>query len=133
MIPVLDAALRIGSQVIDRLWPNPEERDKAKLALLQLQQEGQLREIEASMQVLVAEAKSEHVLTATWRPITMLVFVSVVANNLILAPYIGLLFGVNIALPMPAEVWDLLQLGIGGYIASRGAEKLMQAWKQGGK
>jgi len=133
MIPVVDAALQIGSQLIERLWPSPEERDKAKLALLQLQQEGALREIEASMQVVVAEAKSEHVLTATWRPITMLTFVCVVANNLILAPYIGLMFGVDIALPMPAEVWELLPLGIGGYLAGRTIEKSLQTWKQGSK
>lgn len=133
MVPVLDAALRIGSQVIDRLWPSPEERDKAKLALLQLQQEGALREIEANMQVVVAEAKSEHWLTAVWRPVTMLVFVAVVANNLILAPYIGLMFGVNAALPMPDQVWELLQLGIGGYLAGRTIEKAMTTWKSGSK
>lgn len=133
MIPVVDAALNIGSKLIDRLWPSPEDRDKAKLALLELQQEGALREIEASMQVVVAEAKSEHWLTASWRPILMLTFTAVVANNLILAPYIGLMFGVNAALPMPAEVWELLQLGIGGYLAGRTIEKGLQTWKQGSK
>lgn len=133
MIPVVDAALQIGSKLIDRLWPSPEDRDKAKLALLSLQQEGALREIEANMQVVVAEARSEHVLTATWRPILMLTFTAVVANNLILAPYIGLMFGVSVALPMPAEVWELLQLGIGGYLAGRTIEKGLQTWRQGAK
>ncbi len=133
MIPVVDAALNIGSKLIDRLWPSPEDRDKAKLALLELQQEGALREIEANMQVVVAEAKSEHWLTASWRPILMLTFTAVVANNLILAPYIGLMFGVNAALPMPAEVWELLQLGIGGYLAGRTIEKGLQTWRQGVK
>lgn len=129
MIPVLDAALSIGSKVIDRLWPDPTEREKAKAALLQLQQEGELREIEASMQVLVAEAKSEHSLTSMWRPITMLVFTSVVANNLILAPYLSALFGVHITLPMPDQVWELLNLGIGGYLVGRTVEKSIQTWK----
>lgn len=133
MIPVVDAALNIGSKLIDRLWPSPEDRDKAKLALLELQQEGALREIEANMQVVVAEAKSEHWLTASWRPILMLTFTAVVANNLILAPYIGLMFGVNAALPMPPEVWELLQLGIGGYLAGRTIEKGLQTWRQGVK
>lgn len=129
MVPVLDAALRIGSQVIERLWPDPTEQEKAKLALLQLQQEGALREIEANMQVVVAEAKSEHWLTATWRPVLMLVFTACVANNLILAPYISLMFGVNAALPMPDQVWELLNLGIGGYLAGRTVEKALQTWK----
>lgn len=129
MIPVLDAVLNIGGKVIDKLWPDPIEREKAKAALLQLQQEGELREIEASMQVIVAEAKSEHWLTAVWRPITMLTFVAVVANNLILAPYLSMLFSVDVALPMPDQVWELLNLGIGGYLMGRTVEKSIQTWK----
>ena len=129
MVPVLDVALNIGSKLIDRLWPSPEDRDKARLALLELQQEGSLRELEASMQVVVAEAKSEHVLTSTWRPILMLCFGAVVINNLILAPYLSLLFSVDASLPLPPEVWELLQLGIGGYLAGRTIEKSLQTWK----
>lgn len=133
MLPVLDAALRIGSQVIERLWPDPTEQEKAKLALLQLQQEGALREIEASMQVVVAEAKSEHWLTATWRPITMLSFVAIVVNNYILAPYIDLFFSADIVLDLPPSMWDLIQIGLGGYVFSRGAEKVVTVLKNGGK
>lgn len=133
MLPVLDAALRIGSQVIERLWPDPTEQEKAKLALLQLQQEGSLREIEASMQVVVAEAKSEHWLTSTWRPILMLCFGAVVVNNLILAPYIAMVFSLDVRLDLPPEVWELLNLGIGGYLAGRTIEKGLQTWRQGGK
>lgn len=129
MIPVLDAVLNIGGKVIDRLWPDPAQQTAAKMELLRLAQEGEFRELEASMQVVVAEAKSEHWLTATWRPITMLVFVAVVANNLIIAPYLSMLFSVNVALPMPDQVWELLNLGIGGYLMGRTVEKAVQTWK----
>lgn len=129
MIPVLDAVLNIGGKVIDRLWPDPAQQTAAKMELLRLAQEGEFKALEASMQVVAAEAKSEHWLTATWRPITMLVFVAVVANNLILAPYIALLFSVDVALPMPDQVWELLNLGIGGYLMGRTVEKSIQTWK----
>lgn len=131
MIPIVDAALSIGGKLIDRLWPDPGDRAKAKLALLQLQQEGGLRELEAQMQVVVAEAKSEHWLTATWRPLTMLSLVAIVVNNYILAPYIALFTSVDASLPIPADLWDLIKIGLGGYIVSRGGEKIVKTLKGG--
>ena len=32
----LTAALNLGGQLIDRLWPDPEKRDQAKLALMEI-------------------------------------------------------------------------------------------------
>ena len=56
--------------------------------------------------IIEAEAKSEHWLTATWRPITMLTFL-----GLVVADQFGLL-----AFRLALEAWTLLQLGIGGYV-----------------
>lgn len=80
--------------------------------------------------VIVAEATSEHVITSTWRPITMLVFVFIIANNYILVPYLNILFSVTIpALTLTPDMWELLKLGIGGYIIGRSAEQSIKAWK----
>ena len=38
----VSAALDIGGKLIDRLWPDPTEAAKAKLALVQMQQTGEL-------------------------------------------------------------------------------------------
>ena len=64
--------------------------------------------------IIEAEAKSEHWLTATWRPITMLTFL-----GLVVADQFGLL-----AFRLAEEAWTLLQLGIGGYVIGRSAEKV---------
>lgn len=129
MLPILDSVLGIGEKVIDRLWPDPQEKAKAKLELARLAQQGEFRDLELRLQAIVAEAKSEHTLTATWRPLTMLAFVLIIANNYILAPYLSLLFGVSVTLDIPPDMWDLLKLGIGGYVASRGVEKAIEKWK----
>ena len=74
--------------------------------------------------MVVAEARSEHWLTSAWRPITMLVFVAIVANNYILAPYVDLFFGTGLELEVPAPMWDLIKIGLGGYVVGRSAEKV---------
>jgi len=80
--------------------------------------------IEMKAQIITAEAKSEHILTSAWRPITMLVFVFIIANNYIIAPYMGALFSLEIpTLELNSQMWELLKLGIGGYIVGRSVEK----------
>ncbi len=86
--------------------------------------------LKAQETIISSEAKSEHWLTATWRPITMLVFVFIIANNYIIAPY-SLAFGFEIpTLEIPPDMWHLLTVGLGGYVMSRGAEKVAKEWKK---
>ena len=125
MIPLIDAGLRI----IDKIIPDPKAKAEAKIKLLEVQQAGELKEVEAAMNVIVAEAKSEHALTSQWRPITMLVFTAIVANNYIFAPYLQAMFGWSVSLEMPDQLWNLLSIGIGGYIFGRSGEKAVKHWK----
>ena len=100
-----------------------------KLALLKEIQDAESKMMEAQAKTIVAEASSDHWLVSAWRPITMLVFVVIIANNYILVPYFNLIGIPVVSLDIPPPMWDLLQLGIGGYIASRGAEKMVKTWK----
>lgn len=49
MIPILDI-LNIGSKIIDKIFPDATAAEQAKLKLLELQQSGQLAEIQADAQ-----------------------------------------------------------------------------------
>jgi predicted MFS family arabinose efflux permease len=118
------------TSIIDKVIPDPKAKAEAQLKLLELAQSGALKELDASMQVVVAEAKSEHVLTATWRPITMLTFVLIIANNYIVYPYISLFWVDAPLLEIPNQMWALLNIGIGGYVVSRGAEKVTKIYKE---
>lgn len=117
------------TSIIDKVIPDPEAKAEAQLKLLQLSQAGALKEIEASMNVIVAEAKSEHAITSTWRPITMLVFTAIIANNYILYPYLSLFWSDAPVLALPDQIWNLLQIGLGGYVVGRSAEKIAKEFK----
>jgi hypothetical protein len=122
----VSAAFDVGGKLIDRLWPDPAQRDAAKLKLMELQQSGALAQLAAETElskgaadIVKTEAASSNLLTSSWRPITMLVFVV-----LIVARWFGW------AAPnlQPAEylkLWDIVQLGLGGYVIGRSVEKIV--------
>lgn len=86
-------------------------------------------EMEEASKIIRAEANSQSWLTRNWRPITMMVFVVIIANNYILYPYLSLFFREAPMLEIPPDMWDLLKLGIGGYIAGRSIEGAVGKWK----
>lgn len=116
--------------LLDKLIPDADAKEKAKneLSKLAMSQEGQ--ELSKRFDVLIAEAKSEHWIVAAWRPITMLTFTAIVANNYILAPYINLFFSVDVTLTLPPSLWDLLKIGLGGYVVGRSSEKCFKYYKE---
>ena len=72
---LLTGIFDVGTKLIERLFPNPEEKDKARLALLQLQQDGELKQLEADVSLALAqisvnkaEAESTDPFRAGWRP-----------------------------------------------------------------
>lgn len=130
MNPLLITGLfDIGKDLINKWFPDPEEASKRKseLALMIANQELEIFKTQAG--VIKTESKSEHFLVSAWRPITMLVFVFIIANNYILAPYIGLFFDVDVSLVLPPDMWDLLKIGLGGYVVGRSSEKAIKSWK----
>jgi len=129
MAPLIGAALSIGSKLIDKLFPDPEAKARANLELMALAQAGELKELDAAMKVIVAEASSSNVLASSWRPITMLTFVLIVANNYILYPYLSLFWPDAPQLELPPDLWDLLKIGLGGYVVGRSVEKTAKNWK----
>jgi len=84
----------------------------------------------AKSKIIEAEAKSEHWLVSPWRPVTMLTFTFIVANNYIIAPYASALFSVQIpTLELTENMWELLKIGLGGYIVGRSVEKAVKNYK----
>lgn len=85
--------------------------------------------LEAQAGIVGAEAKGESWLQRNWRPVTMMVFVFIVANNFIIAPYAQAIAHASVALPTPPDLWELIKIGLGGYVMGRSAEKCVAAWK----
>ncbi len=128
MIPV-KMLVTAGSMLVEKLFPDPVKRAEAQAKLMELEQAGELKQVESAMQVIVAEAKSEHWIVAAWRPITMLTFTAIIANNFILYPYLSLFWDNAPTIELPSYLWEALKIGLGGYIVGRSCEKSVKAWK----
>lgn len=91
---------------------------------------------QAAAQVVMAEAKSEHKITATWRPILMLTITAIVGWNYLIAPIANVILTqavgepVALSIPLPDELWNLLMIGVGGYVVGRSAEKVADKVKK---
>lgn len=68
------AALPIVGKLIDRVLPDKAAKDAAKLAMLELEQQGEFKEDELRMQAIVMEAQSKDPWTSRARPAFFYVF-----------------------------------------------------------
>jgi hypothetical protein len=64
----ISALLNIGNTLINKLFPDPAEAAKAQLALLKMQQDGELAAISGQMDINKIEAGSSSVFVSGWRP-----------------------------------------------------------------
>ena len=122
-----------AAKLIDELHTSGEEKLTLKAKLLEIQTgvitqsiELEKTAIEAKASIIITEAKSDSWLTKSWRPIVMLsLAASVLAYWFGLTPT-DLSTGLStIPLEIVNRMFSLVQLGVGGYIASRGAEKIV--------
>jgi hypothetical protein len=115
---------KVAGGVADRIFPDPEQELK-RIELQQALQAAVLErtsEIErAAADVVRAEAQGQSWLQRTWRPITMLVFV-----GLIVARWLGW-SAPNLGDAEVLKLWDIVEIGLGGYVIGRSAEKVLPA------
>lgn len=64
----LTSIFAIGGKLIDKLFPDPEQRAKAQLELLQMQQTGELEGVRVQLSAIMAEAQSADPWTSRARP-----------------------------------------------------------------
>lgn len=114
------------AKIIDKAVPDRSlaERIKAELQKQALEQDSEL--VRAASAIITAEARGDSWLQRSWRPITMLSFL-----GLLWAYWLGLAPGYVVNNPdVVKEVFSMLQIGIGGYIAGRSGEKIARIWKE---
>jgi len=133
-----DSIAVIGGKIIDKIWPDKiaqeTERNKAQLALLQMNQNGEFKELEERMKAIVTEASSSDPWTSRARPSFMYVMYIMILGSI----PIGILTVFNptaasaIATGMgnwlkaiPEDMWFLFGAGYLGYTYQRGKEKIM--------
>lgn len=94
---------------------SPEKKAEIELKLTELE----YRTMEAQSQVVIAEAQGGSWIQRSWRPVTMFTFLFLVVLDS---------FGLLVT-PLAPEAWTLLQIGLGGYVVGRSAEKVVSRVK----
>lgn len=136
---LLSGVLGIGSKLIDKLFPNPEDKAKAQLELLRLEQQGELDMVKTQLSAIIAEAQSADAWTSRARPS----FLYVVYILLLWSIPMGVLYVFNPEAAaqfttgfsawlkaIPEEVLTLFGVVMTGYVAGRSWEKVTKS-KQG--
>jgi hypothetical protein len=111
--------LPIIGDVLDKVIPDPTAQAEAKLKLMELAQKGEFAEMNARADIIKAEASSESWLAQSWRPIMMLTF-----GALIVARWLGYA-APGISQEEILKLWDIVELGLGGYVIGRSVEKIV--------
>ena len=107
---------------LDKLFTSKEEKIKAKNVIKEILVKKQIELQQLQTEIIVTEAKGNW-LQGRWRPILMLAFGFIVIYVKFLAPVLELPIP-----PLENEFWNLLQLGIGGYVIGRTGEKMMKSY-----
>lgn len=132
---MIAALLPLIAGVLDKALPRfAADKDqvnaiKSEVTTLLIAQEGELRR--AAADIVKTEALGHSWLQRNWRPLLMLTIVAIVANNYLVAPYAQAMFGVGLALDLPERLWDLMTLGVGGYVVGRTVERGVDLWRGG--
>ena len=108
----LTAVLDVGGKLLDKFFPDADAEMKSNLQQF-------MAVFTAQAQIVQAEAASSNWLASSWRPITMLTFVV-----LIVARWFGWA-APNLSEAEYLKLWDIVQLGLGGYVIGRSVEKIV--------
>lgn len=110
----ITAAIDAGKTILDKIWPDAGEAERNKVQMA-------LTMFAAQAGIVQTEAASSHWLAANWRPLLMLTF-----GALIVARWFGWA-APNLSEAEYLKLWDIVELGLGGYVIGRSAEKIAPA------
>lgn len=126
-----------AADLIDELHTSDEEKAMAKAKLLEIERSTVNKAVDlekeivkAQKDIIMTEAQGNWI-QKSWRPILMWVIIFIVFNNFLLAPYMAALFKWSVVLELPSALWNLLTVGVGGYVVGRSGEKIVTKWKDG--
>lgn len=132
--PIVAGIISVVSSVVDKAVP---DRDKA--AELKAEFEKQINQystlvLQGQIDIITAEAKGESPVQRNWRPHLMYFLMFLIGFNVVLVPLVSVLVGVQIPVleawsSVTDPAWTLLQIGMGGYIVGRSAEKIVSTYK----
>lgn len=134
----LPAVLEIGGRLLDKIIPDPAEKAKAQLELLRLQQEGAFKELDAQLQISLAQTKINEIEAAQsnpfnsgWRPAAGWACVAGLGYEFLLRPvlpWVLTVAGVDAVPPLPSLDGVLFELLFG--MLGLGTLRTADKWKR---
>jgi len=128
----LGALLDIGGKILDKVFPDPAQAEQAKLKLLEMQQNGELAQINADMAEqheltarLQADMASDSWLSKNIRPMTL---IAILAGYFIFAGLSAAKIDVNSEYVQLLGQWGMLIMSF--YFGGRTLEKIMDMKKE---
>jgi hypothetical protein len=124
----IEAIVGPVSKLLDKIIPDPEARDRAKLELIKLQGDQEMAAIGAQMQAIVVEAQSADPWTSRARPSFLYVMYALILwaipMGLIAAADPKMALGIGSGMTaylrgLPEELYALFGTGYLGYTAAR--------------
>jgi hypothetical protein len=126
MLP-LAALLDVGMKVLDKVIPNPEEKAKAQVALMEMQQKGELARLQADLQEQeeltkrhAADMTSDSWLSKNIRPMTL---VAIFLGYFLFAMMSAFGYNANEAYVTLLGQWGMLVMSF--YFGGRTLEKIL--------
>jgi len=110
-------------KIVDKAVVDKDKANEIKLKIQTMMFEGEMAELKAAASIISAEATGESWLQRNWRPLTMMNFLILV--NMYWFGYTP----ENITADMLASIFELIKIGLGGYVIGRSAEKVVKVWQ----
>jgi hypothetical protein len=134
---VVGAGVKIVGSIIERVWPDPVEQEKAKMALLQMQQTGELAELNSATQLAIAqinvnntEAANTNWFVSGWRPFTGWVCSGGLAYTIVVYPLLTAAFKHYMpTFVMPEIDITALMMILGGMLGINGISRTVEKVK----
>lgn len=129
-LEVISEAITPIANLIDKLKTTGDERGQLRLKFAEMQGKlvGTVLDyerafLEAQTKIITSEIAGKSWLQRNWRPSLMTLFGIIVGWNYLVVPVLGAFMDLNQAI-LPDHLWQLLKLGVGGYIIGRSGEKI---------
>ena len=111
----------VGS-ILDKIFPDKTEADKAKARLLELQMNGELQQIVGQIEINKTEAANSNLFVSGWRPFVGWVCSAALAYEYLVRPLLTT-FGV-VAAPIEADTLTTLLFALLGIAGLRSVDKI---------
>jgi hypothetical protein len=133
-IPLVGKLLGGVIDLVDDAVEDKDEANRIKANLTEVFEKADLSKftalVQGQTQILLGEIQGQSWMQRNWRPVLMLTIVAIVANNYIIYPYLSLFTDKAVVLDLPEKLYNLMSIGVGGYIVGRSAEKGLEIWKK---